>query len=137
MNFILFYQLLFEQHVREIANWNEVINHGFVVVFWHILLHSYHGNEFIGIGQKQHCSGLTLCKNSMDYIGIKQASQKAPMINHHSKGSGMDVADSLFNASLPNTYHQQVWFHFKAIKELAENLHFAALKTNSESNNKI
>ena len=53
----------------------------------------------------------------MDYIGIRQASQMAPMTDHQSKGFGMDVPDSLFHASPPNTYHQKFDFISKPLKK--------------------
>ena len=108
MNFILFLPTFVWTTYSQNCHWNEVIDHGYVTMwsseFSHIVLHSYHGEKFIGIGQKQYCSGMTLCIHSMDYIGIRQASQMAPMTDHQSKGFGMDVPDSLFHASPPNTY---------------------------------
>ena len=45
----------------------------------------------------------------MNYIGVEQTSEEAAMTNHpKQKGAGMDVSDTPFHASPPNTYHQKV-----------------------------
>ena len=46
--------------------------------------------------------------HAMNHIDIEQASQQASMTNHQGKGAGMDVPDTPFHASPPNTYHQKV-----------------------------